>query len=87
MVGVRVYNTAAEIEHKLGIVKIPVVVVLAPGELLSGPLAAFTDGGVIAFASGAIGGQEGSDDFAGAGLHTAVVEHELFRVTLIAQFF
>ncbi len=66
VVGVGVHDAATEIDHELGVVEIPVVVMLAPGQLLAGPLGTFTAGGCF---------------------HSAVVEHELFRVAFITQFF
>jgi hypothetical protein len=69
-------------------VEVPIVVVLAPGQLLRRPLSALANAGVIADGLGPVGGEEYAlDELARARLHAPIMEHELFRMTVVAQLF
>ncbi len=65
VVGVALQDTAPEVEHVIGLVKVPVVVVLAPGQLLRRPLPSLADGGVVANRARAIVVQEHLNNLTG----------------------
>jgi hypothetical protein len=76
----------AEVKNEARVVEVPVVVVGAPGQLLSGPLRSLANGRVVAHGAGAVVGQKQTlDQLAGAGLHAPVMEHELLWMSFVTQ--
>src|SRR3990172_1393898 len=87
MIGMGLHNIAAEVQDVTGVVEIPAIVAAAPGQFKGHKTGALTEAGVIGDGTGAIAREENPvDQPVGTGRYPAVVEHEFFRVALIAQF-